>query len=100
MAKYLCHYNPRLVLVRFVRYVFYSALRKDTRSFTATLCHAATTIVLNVAFATASDIAGNIFTATSGRWITTVYSMTLVTNLSASCTVQFIIDFPWLNLMN
>ncbi|KAI9066153.1 hypothetical protein FKP32DRAFT_1566382 [Trametes sanguinea] len=49
----------------------------------------AATIGSNIALATASSHAGNIFAVQTGRWITAVYSLTLGTNLSATLLLAF-----------
>ncbi|KAI0700197.1 hypothetical protein BC835DRAFT_1221431, partial [Cytidiella melzeri] len=43
----------------------------------------------NIALATASDHSGNVFATQTGRWIIAVYSMTLVTNLSATSLLAY-----------
>ena len=43
-------------------------------------------IGLNIAIATASSHKGDVFAAQTGQWITSVYALSLATNLSSTCT--------------
>ncbi|KAI0339753.1 hypothetical protein BDW22DRAFT_1361354 [Trametopsis cervina] len=43
----------------------------------------------NIALATASENPGDVFATQTGQWITSVYSMTLVTNLSATSLLAY-----------
>lgn len=45
---------------------------------------AASSIGLNVALATAASHSDDVFSAQTGRWITSTYAITLATNLSAT----------------
>ncbi|KAI0091385.1 hypothetical protein BDY19DRAFT_622471 [Irpex rosettiformis] len=49
----------------------------------------ACSIANNVVLATASENPGDVFVQQTGRWITAVYSMTLVTNLSATSLLAY-----------
>ncbi|KAI0750585.1 hypothetical protein BC629DRAFT_1556430 [Irpex lacteus] len=49
----------------------------------------ACSIANNVVLATASENPGDVFAQQTGRWITAVYSMTLVTNLSATSLLAY-----------
>ncbi len=52
--------------------------------------HPAGSIGLNVALATASSHKSDVFAAQTGQWITSVYGLTLATNLSSTRTSLFV----------